>query len=172
MTGITFAYSYIVIPPLLTHAAPTTLAQQWLQAYQYGPGFIRPLILTGTLSNALLAYFSPSRISCKLYTLAALLTFSIIPYTILYMEPGINGAGKWKAEKLLKEQGVRMEENGKGMPSAWKHTATEKCRMWAERRDMREIVGRWGVVNGRKWMISGVAAVLSGVASCCRWKWK
>jgi len=88
------------------------------------------------------------------------------------MEPGINGAGKWKAEKLLKEQGVRMEENGKGMPSAWKHTATEKCRMWAERRDMREIVGRWGVVNGRKWMISGVAAVLSGVASCCRWKWK
>lgn len=85
------------------------------------------------------------------------------------MEPGINGAGKWKAEQLLKEQGFRMEENGKGMPSVWKHTATEKRRRWAERRDMREIVERWGVINGRRWVVVGVAAVVSGVGSYCSW---
>ena len=41
------------------------------------------------------------------------------------MEPGINGASKWKAQSLLKEEGVSMEENGKGMG---KHTATPEAR--------------------------------------------
>ena len=98
---------------MTTHAPPKLLAKQWLQAYQFAPVFVAPLILLGASSNALLAYFaadSPSYASF-LYAAAAFAIASIIPYTALYMEPGVNGAGKWKAQELLRDE---FKLNGKG----------------------------------------------------------
>ena len=167
--GITFAYSAIVVPPLLTHSSPKLLAKQWLQAYQYGPRFVPTLILSGTLSNALLAYFSPSTKARSLYILAAIEIWSIMPYTFLYMEPGINGAGKWKAQSLLRDEGVTMEENGRGIPDVRKHTAAPDTRKWAEGKEMKDIVQRWSEINHWRWVIMSVATVTSGAAS--NWPW-
>jgi hypothetical protein len=86
---------------------------------------------------------------------------SIIPYTLLYMEPGVNGAGKWKAESLLKDEGVKMED-GQGVN---KHTATAAARQWAEGQEMKDIVQRWSEINGWRWVITGAAAVASGLAT-------
>jgi hypothetical protein len=85
------------------------------------------------------------------------------------MEPGINGAGKWKAESLLRDEGLSMEENGRGMPDVRKHTATPAARKWAEGKEMKDIVQRWSEINGWRWMITSVAAVASGAAS--NWVW-
>ena len=80
------------------------------------------------------------------------------------MEPGINGAGKWKAQSLLRDEGLVMEEIG-WIPSARKHTATETTRRWAETMEMRGIVVRWGETNNWRWIITIVAAVASGLGS-------
>jgi hypothetical protein len=95
--------------------------------------------------------------------------WSIIPYTLLYMEPGINGSGKWKAQTLLKDEGLDMEENGRGLPDVMKHTGTPEARSWAEGKEMKEVVQTWSDINGWRWVVVGVAAVASGAAS--NWPW-
>jgi hypothetical protein len=85
------------------------------------------------------------------------------------MEPGINGAGKWKAQSLLKDEGVLMEENGKGIPDVRKHTATPEVRKWAEGKDMKNIVQKWSEINGWRWVIMSFATVASSAAS--NWGW-
>ncbi|KAH8726180.1 hypothetical protein GQ44DRAFT_771376 [Phaeosphaeriaceae sp. PMI808] len=102
-TALTFAYSYVVMLPMIIHAPLKLLEKQWLHAYQTAPVFIAPLVLLGAPSNALLAYLTIASNSCAplLYMVASVATASIIPYTALYMEPGINGAGKWKVQELL-----------------------------------------------------------------------
>jgi hypothetical protein len=88
-----------------------------------------------------------------------------MPFTLLYMEPGINGAGKWKAQLLLRDEGLVMEEQGNGLGGVTKHTATQKTRSWAETVDMKDIVTKWGQINGLRWLVTGVAAAVSGMAS-------
>lgn len=83
------------------------------------------LILSGTVSNALLANFSPSPKAGGLDILAAMGIWSIIPYTFFYMEPNINGARKWKAQGLPKKEGGTMEENER---ATRKHGATPDAR--------------------------------------------
>lgn len=159
----------IIIPTLLTHTSPKPLAKQWLQAYQYGPVFVPPLILGGAISNAILAYFSPpSTPAGSLYILAAAGVCSIIPYTALYMEPGINGAAKWKAQSLLADDGLTMGESNGG-PDVTRHTATPEARKWADGHEMKDIVQRWSEINGWRWVIMCFAMVASGVAS--NWTW-
>lgn len=85
------------------------------------------------------------------------------------MEPGINGAGKWKAQSLLKDEGVIMEENANIMPDVRKHTATHEARKWAEEVEMKDIVQRWNEINWWRWVITSIAAVASGAAS--NWTW-
>jgi membrane protein YdbS with pleckstrin-like domain len=98
----------MVIPPIATHAPPKILAKQWLQAYQYATAFVPPLILSGAISNALLAYFANSWGLKILYASAAVLILSIVPVTLLWFEPGINGAGKWKVQQVLRDEGFVM----------------------------------------------------------------
>ena len=85
------------------------------------------------------------------------------------MEPGINGAGKWKAQSLLKDEGVVMDENAKVIPDVRKHTATLEARKWADGVEMKDIVQRWSEISGWRWVITSVATVATGAAS--NWTW-
>ncbi|OCK81826.1 hypothetical protein K432DRAFT_350235 [Lepidopterella palustris CBS 459.81] len=164
-TGTTFAYSSIVIPALVTYAPPKLLAKQWLQAYQFGPKFVLPLILCGTLANAMLAYFDTNPSSRIQYVVAAVTTISIMPMTLLYMEPGINGAAKCKVQQLLRDEGFEMQEST-GMVRVDRHTAKEAWRKWAEKTDMKDIALMWSRINAWRWMITAVATVASASATC------
>lgn len=161
-SGLTFTYSHVVIPPLTTHAPPKLLAKQWLQAYQFAPIFVAPLILLGASSNALLAYLSTrssSRIPL-LYTTAAIAIASIIPYTALYMEPGVNGAGKWKAQELLRSEFQLSEGQGTD-----KDTARANWKKWAENTDMKSIAELWARTNAWRYVITGIATLISATAT-------
>jgi hypothetical protein len=147
---------------MTTYAPPKLLAKQWLQAYQFAPVFVAPLILLGASSNAILAYFtavSPSRI---LYIVAALANVSIIPYTALYMEPGVNGAGKWKAQELLKDEGFGLKGIGQGTD---KDTVSDAMKRWAEKVDMKTIAETWATTNAWRYSITAVATVISAAAT-------
>ncbi|KAF3044558.1 hypothetical protein E8E11_005674 [Didymella keratinophila] len=98
-----------------------------------------------TSSNALLSYLTnnvPSYGSV-LYATAAVLTASIIPYTALYMEPGVNGAGKWKAQELLRGE---FELRGAGQGTD-KDTARVSWKSWAETVEMQTIAELWAKTN-------------------------
>ncbi|KAG9186567.1 hypothetical protein G6011_09675 [Alternaria panax] len=166
-TGFTFAYSHVIIPTLITHAPPKLLAKQWLQAYQFAPIFVAPLILTGASSNALLAYISSRSSSSAtfLYVVAALVNASIIPYTALYMEPGVNGAGKWKAQKILRDKFVVLKGAGQGTD---KDTASEAAKKWAEKVDMKTIAETWARTNAWRYVITAVATIVSTTATVTR----
>lgn len=100
-----------------------------------------------------------------LYTAAALAIFCIAPITFLYMEPGINGAAKWKTQQLLKNEGFRLPETQVWAPSAWKHGGTMSSRRWAESTSMKELVLSWQRVNNWRAVLGLSAAFLSGWAS-------
>lgn len=161
-TGLTFTYSHVVIPPLTTHAPPKVLAKQWLQAYQFAPVFVAPLILLGVSSNGLLAYLSAglSSRTSWLYTIAAAAIASIIPYTALYMEPGVNGAGKWKAQKMLRGEIELSEGHGTD-----KDTARASWKIWAKDVDMKTIAELWARTNAWRYVITGLATAISAAAT-------
>ena len=77
------------------------------------------------------------------------------------MEPGINGAGMWKAENLLKDEGVAVEDGQRVM----RCTATLETKKWADGQEMKDIVQRWGEISGWRYIITGFATVASGVAT-------
>jgi hypothetical protein len=164
--GLTFAYSYMVVPPLIAHAPPKLLAKQWLQAYQYAATFVPPLIMSGTVSNALLAYFASSRSIKLAYVTTALMTWSIIPVTLLYFEPNVNGAGKWKVQQILKDEGYKMIEQEGIMPSPFVHTAKPEARRWAESVEMKEIATKWARLNSWRFVVTALATVISAVGTC------
>jgi hypothetical protein len=140
------------------------MARQWLQAYQIAPIYVAPLILLGASSNAALAYFSPGKsYSRTVYTLAAVAIASIIPYTALYMEPGINGAGKWKAQELLREKGFKLQ--GSGRTGTSKATARGSAKQWAQTVDMKTIAEMWAKINARRYVITGLATIASAAAT-------
>lgn len=149
------------------------MAKQWLHGYQYGPIWVPPLVASGTLSNIYLAYLSSTSSSNPtpqfLYLAAALAIFSILPITFVYMEPGINGASKWKVQSLLKDEGFWMPDTTIFMPSSKKHGGTVASRRWAERSSMEDLIRFWRSVNNVRWVIGGLAAVFSGMATFGVW---
>ncbi|KAF1357760.1 hypothetical protein EJ07DRAFT_127699 [Lizonia empirigonia] len=166
LPGLTFTYSHVVIPPMTTHAPAKLLAKQWLQAYQFAPVVVAPLILLGASSNALLAYLSagfPSRAS-SLYAVAAIAIASIVPYTALYMEPGVNGAGKWKAQMLLRGE-FDLKAEGQGTD---RDTASASAKRWAENVDMKTIAETWARTNAWRYVVTAVATVVSATATVLR----
>lgn len=162
-SGLTFTYSHVVIPPMTAHAPPKLLAKQWLQAYQFAPAFVAPLILLGTSSNVLLSYltYEVSSNSSALYATAAVLTASIVPYTALYMEPGVNGAGKWKAQQLLQGD-FELRDAGQGTD---RDTARVSWKSWAETVDMKTIAEVWARTNAWRYVITGAATLISATAT-------
>lgn len=141
------------------------MAKQWLQGYQYGPLWVPPLIGPGTLANTFLAYTASTVTQRNLYIAAAISIFSILPITFFYMEPGINGASKWKVQTLLKDEEFKMEDTTIYYPSAHRHGSTQSSRRWAEQTDMKDLILFWRSVNNWRWVIAGVAAGLSGYAT-------
>ncbi|KAF2741539.1 hypothetical protein EJ04DRAFT_507316 [Polyplosphaeria fusca] len=156
----------MVVPPLVNHATPKLLARQWLQAYQYAATFVPPLILSGTISNGVLAYLATDIKLKLLYGAAALCSWCIIPVTLLYFEPNVNGAGKWKVQQLLKEEGYYMPEKKGIMPSVNVHTAKPEARKWAEVVEMRDIASLWARLNAWRFRVTALGVVLSAVATC------
>lgn len=154
------------VEPIITHAPnQKIMAKQWLLGYQYGPLWVPPLVAPGTLANAFLAYLadSPSQRNC--YVVAALGIFSILPITFFYMEPGINGASKWKVQSLLKDEGFSMPDTPIYLPKATANGGTQASRRWAEKSDMKELILFWRKVNNWRWAIAGLAAAVSGYAT-------
>jgi len=141
------------------------MAKQWLHGYQYGPLWVPPLVGPGTLANVFLAYLAQSSFQRNVYIAAALGIFSILPITFLYMEPGINGASKWKVQMLLKDEGFSMPDTTVWWPSAHRHGSTQASRRWAEKTDMKELILFWRKVNNVRWVIAGLAAAASGWAT-------
>ncbi|KAH6632621.1 hypothetical protein F5144DRAFT_256723 [Chaetomium tenue] len=205
--GITFQYSLTM--HLLAHTTTTTttttttahrqlLARQWLALYQQGPRWVPPLVHTGVLANLYLAFAQPNHPQhpqhpqqqhLHLHLAAAALAFAVLPLTFLVFEPGINGACKWKAAALLRQQqqegrgdregeeeGEAEEEEEDGRrnglattaatttllrPSVRRHSAGVAARAWAERADMVELVGAWARLNHVRWVLALLAGVLS-----------
>jgi hypothetical protein len=129
---------------------------------------VLPIIIPGAISNIILAYYAPSLSIRFLYTTAAGLTGTIIPFTLLWLEPHVNGAAKWKVQMLCGKDDKRfvLRENERMTPAVDRHTATLEARRWAESVSMREIVEVWVGFNWGRWVAVGVAAGLSGVATC------
>lgn len=121
--------------------------------------------MPGTLSNAYLALIASSVEKRNLYIAAALGIFSILPITFFYMEPGINGATKWKVQSLLKDEGFDMPETTIYAPSSVKHGSTQASRRWAENSSMKDLIIFWQSVNNVRWVVAGVAAMVSGYAT-------
>lgn len=121
--------------------------------------------MPGTVSNVYLALIATSAVKRNVYIAAACGIFSILPITFFYMEPGINGASKWKVQSLLKDEGFDMPETTVFMPSSVKHGSTEASRRWAEKSDMKDLIKFWQSVNNVRWVIAGVAAMASGYAT-------
>jgi hypothetical protein len=144
------------------------MAKQWYNGYSYGPYWVPPLVAPGTLANVYLALTSPNASSRNYYIAAAIGIFSILPITFFYMEPGINGASKWKVQTLLKNEGFSMPETSIFAPSSVKHGSTQASRKWAEETDMKELILFWRRVNNVRWVIGGIAAMLSGYATFAR----
>lgn len=167
--GFTASDSFTFVQPIITHAPnQKIMAKQWLHGYQYGPYWVPPLVAPGTLANVYLALKSQDPSIRGLYIMAAIGIFSILPITFFYMEPGINGACKWKVQSLLKDEGFSLPETSVFVPSSVKHGSTQESRRWAEGSEMKALIQFWQRVNNVRWVIAGAAAVLSGFASLAR----
>ncbi|KAF1952663.1 hypothetical protein CC80DRAFT_552160 [Byssothecium circinans] len=158
----------MVVPPLVKHAPEKLLAKQWLQAYQYATTFVPPLIISSTVCNILLAVRAPTNTIRVPYATAAVLTFSIIPWTLFGFEPTINGAGKWKVQQLLRgEEGWQDMPVQQGIfPSPTVHTATEEWKRWAEGKTMKHIASEWGRLNARRYIVTAMAVGFSMLGTC------
>ena len=164
--GFTASDSLTFVQPIVTHAPnQKTMAKQWYHGYSYGPSWVPPLVAPGTLSNLYLALVASHPVKRNCYLAAAIGIFSILPITFFYMEPGINGASKWKVQSLLKDEGFSMPDTTIYMPSSVKHGSTHASRKWADGAEMKELIKFWQSVNNVRWVIGGVAAMLSGYAT-------
>lgn len=147
-----------------TGLTDASIARLWLHMYQFGPVWVRPVIAAGTLSNAYLACVSSLSLQRALYASAALSLGLILLITFTYFEPGVNGGGKVKAAGLLRNDGLSMPP-GNGIPSVYRHSASNEARKWAEKTDMAGIVATWGRLNNGRWAVAAVAAAMSGYAT-------
>lgn len=164
--GFTASDSLTFVQPIVTHAPnEKTMAKQWYRGYAYGPYWVPPLIAPGTLSNLYLAVMASNHTKSNIYIAAAVAIFSILPITFFYMEPGINGASKWKVQSLLKDEGFNLPDTSRFVPSSVKHGSTQSSRRWAETTDMKDLILFWQKINNVRWVIAGVAATLSGYAT-------
>lgn len=89
-----------------------------------------------------------------------------MPVTLLYFEPGINGAGKWKVQQMLRDEGFVMRENESLFPYVDRHTGKSQARTWAESVEMKDIALEWARLNAQRYVVTGIAVVLSAVATC------
>lgn len=151
--GFTASDSTTFVQPIVTHAPnQKIMAKQWYHGYSYGPYWVPPLVAPGTLSNVYLALLETDTGKRNLYIAAAVAIFSILPITFFYMEPGINGASKWKVQSLLKDEGFSLPVTSIFMPSSVKHGSTQASRRWADNSDMKDLIKFWQAINNVRWV--------------------
>nr|OQO28328.1 hypothetical protein B0A51_05447 [Rachicladosporium sp. CCFEE 5018] len=168
--GTIFGYNYIFIPPLLLHTDDRTLALQWLSAYQFGARYVRPLAATSTLSSAYLLYSalgsSDTDTTVKLSYLTGFLSLPmLLAYTLLVMEPGVNGALKHKVKLLV---GEKVKFHGRAKVGEEHETASKRSKKWAEKTGVRELLAVWKRDNDLRMAVSLIGALASMVGSL-RW---
>ncbi|KAK4900471.1 hypothetical protein LTR49_027439 [Elasticomyces elasticus] len=146
--GATWCQSIIAVKLILDHAPNArTIAKEWLQGYQWGPAWVIPTIIPGAAANIYLAYLTRNDpFQCALYATSATLVLFIMPFTLGWMEPGVNGACKWKIQSLLKDEGYYMPP-WNGISSAHRHSASEQSKKWSEEWTMKELVAHWKKFN-------------------------
>lgn len=76
------------------------------------------------------------------------------------MEPGVNGAGKWKVQEVLRGE----FELGEGRGTD-KDTARASWKRWAEDVDMKTIAELWARTNAWRYVITGLATAISAAAT-------
>lgn len=148
LAGSSAGFSVYLVPRLLESPTPLLL-RQWDNAYEQGKRSIPSIAIIPLLSYAYLAYSEhtaafPSTRKAKAYAAAALLTTSIVPYTLLCMR-SINGKlKKKKAETSSLKTTDEVVEAGLGNETA------------------HALLDHWGVLNlGRSVLLaaSGVLGV-------------
>lgn len=170
--GTIFGYNYILIPPILRHSDERVLAKQWLQAYQFGARYVRPLVQTTTACNAYLVYLAVSRAptSGMKETLvsagvpgyiAALFSLPLLmAYTLGVMEPGINGALKAKVEKLVGKEEAGLKRDSVPVGEG-RETATPATKEWSQTESLRSLIMQWKRCNDWRMVLAGLSAVVS-----------
>ncbi|KAK6430538.1 hypothetical protein LTR95_013308 [Oleoguttula sp. CCFEE 5521] len=163
-------YNYIFIPPLLLHTDDRGLALQWLSAYQFGARYVRPLAVTSTLSSASLLFSAlTSTSSDTTIQISYLIGFLSLPlllaYTLLVMEPGVNGALKYKAKLLV---GKKVRFQGRAKIGEEHETASEASKKWAEGTGVRDLLAVWKRDNDLRMVVSLIGGLASVVGSL-RW---
>lgn len=177
--GTIFGYNYIFLPPVLKHSEERVLAQQWLEAYQFGARYVRRLMQAIVYCNVYLAARAvglarrsepktPLANTAMPGHLAAMLVFmSIMAYTLIVMEPGINGALKVKVETIMGENEVDLKHDNVPVGEE-RQTATSAWKERAQRESLRSLILVWKRCND--WRMAG-AALSAAVSMCTSLAW-
>lgn len=170
--GTIFGYNYILIPPILAHSEERALAKQWLEAYQFGARYVRPLVQTTTACNAYLVYIAVSQAPASGWWetvtsagvpgyIAALLSLPLLmAYTLGVMEPGINGALKAKVEKLIGKEAAQLKKDSVPVGEE-RETAAPATKEWAQTESLRSLVMEWKRCNDWRMVLAAVSAGVS-----------
>ncbi|KAL2358512.1 hypothetical protein BJ546DRAFT_960082 [Cryomyces antarcticus] len=150
LCGSIATFSYVLIPVIDLSPAPL-LARQWAKAYSIGASVAPPMAVAATVAWAWLAAKASSSPTTStsltspftLYTIAAVLTPSIVPYTLTVMAP-VNNA---LAAKAAFYANTPVADKGAG-----------------EDQEVRRLVRRWMWFNAVRAVLVGVGCVAGGWA--------
>ncbi|KAH8675365.1 hypothetical protein BX600DRAFT_452503 [Xylariales sp. PMI_506] len=124
--GFNLGLSFFVVPRLLESPTPLML-RQWGNMYKVSSKSLRPAFMLPVLLNTYLAYKTPSK--ARIYSIAAVIAFSILPWTYAVIMP-INRKIWKKVDEvqslnlgpndiLEEEIGVKEEETGHALIDRW-----------------------------------------------------
>lgn len=137
--------------PSIALAPNTLLVREWKAAYNRGAAAAPVLSIVSTFSFVYLSYhlsFTLNQHKAEVYALAALVTGSIVPYTLIVMK-GINGKLNRKVQES--KQLDRTEE------------FSEKEAKKGER--SQELLSRWATLNFGRGLLPFAGACLGMYAS-------
>ncbi|KAI4732970.1 DUF1772-domain-containing protein [Aureobasidium sp. EXF-12298] len=161
LAGAIGSISWQSVPALLDAPAPL-LARQWKKIFDQGKVAAPPMAVLSSAIFGYLAYREPTASSgFKLYTVAAILVPSIIPYTVFLMS-GINNKLQEKARSLAN---ASLTDTAVESGVAQGETAHELLDKWATLNLGRSLlpllgtlVAGWAIVD--KFEVLGLGAVL------------
>ncbi|KAK3390298.1 hypothetical protein B0H63DRAFT_557292 [Podospora didyma] len=164
--AVTAQYS-MTMTSLAKLAPPKVMGKLWFDIYQKGPSWVLPAVMASVLSNGYLAWQSSSIDSTRrnLYLVSVVSVWFIMPMTFLYLEPGVNGACKWKIQSLLADEGFNLPPQQSFMPGVRQQTASAKSKTWADTASMKELISFWASINHVRWVGGFVSAAVSGYAT-------
>ncbi|KAI5243213.1 DUF1772-domain-containing protein [Aureobasidium subglaciale] len=160
LAGSLGSFSFMSVPALMDAPAPL-LAKQWKKIFDIGKVTLPPLALVSGAIFGYLAYREPTDSSSfNLYTAAAILVPSIVPYTVFVMS-AVNNKLQDKATSLANASltDVEVEAGAEG------ETAHQLLEKWATLnlgRSLLPLIGTlaagWAIAD--KFEVLGLGAVL------------